>query len=448
MHPRQPTSRGEAAANSLCLRGNPWQAEATSISLPRETHHEDAACPTLLCCSSSRSHGASADPLPTTPPESVGLSSERLQRITETLKADIAKGTIPGAVLLISRHGKIAYFEAMGSLDPEKKTPMTKDAIFRIYSMTKPITTVAAMMLFEEGKLALNDPVAKYIPAFKDVKVGEEKPGADGKPTLELVAPERADDRPGPDAPQLRAHLRLLRRRRRQEGLSRRPTSATAIPTPRSSSTASPSCRWSTIPGTTWDYSQSTDVLGRVIEVVTGKSLYQALKEMLLDPLGMTDTSFYVTDTAKQARIAEPFANDRTIGAGAEVNDPRVARKYEFGGGGLVGTATDYARFLQMLANGGSARRQALSEPQDARLHDLRPHGRRRQARALRPARPRLQVRPGLWRAHRHGLAPYAGSAGDYYWGGAGGTYFWVDPKEKMFVVYMMQSPSKRLATA
>src|SRR5262249_34877504 len=107
-------------------------------------------------------------------------------------------------------------------------------------------------------------------------------------------------------------------------------------------------------PGTTWEYSQSTDVLGRVIEAVTGRSLYQSLKEMLLDPLGMIDTSFYVTDPSKQKRLAEPFANDRTIGAGAEVNDPRVARKFESGGGGLVGTADDYARFLQMLANGGA----------------------------------------------------------------------------------------------
>src|SRR5262245_54218985 len=135
--------------------------------------------------------GALADPLATTPPENVGLSSKRLQAITDVLKADIAQGAIPGAVLLISRHGKVAYFEAMGSLDPEKKTPMTKDAIFRIYSMSKPITTVAAMMLFEQGKLALADPVAKYIPAFKDVKVGEEKKDASGQVALELMAAQR-----------------------------------------------------------------------------------------------------------------------------------------------------------------------------------------------------------------------------------------------------------------
>src|SRR5262245_6699629 len=134
---------------------------------------------------------AVADTLPTTSPESVGLSSKQLQVITDTLKADIAKGAIPGAIVLISRHGKIAYFEAMGSLDPEKKTPMTKDAIFRIYSMSKPITTVAAMMLFEQGRLALSDPVSKYIPAFKDVKVGEEKKDASGQVALELMAAQR-----------------------------------------------------------------------------------------------------------------------------------------------------------------------------------------------------------------------------------------------------------------
>ena len=191
------------------------------------------------------SFGALADPLPATPPESVGLSSQRLQAIGDTLKADIAKGTIPGAILLISRHGKIAYFEAMGSLDPDKKTPMTKDAIFRIYSMTKPITTVAAMMLFEEGKLALGDPVAKYIPAFKDVKVGEERQ-EDGKlAALDLVAPKRAMTDPGPDATHLGAHLWLLWRRRGQEGLPRgQPRRRRSGQLP-SSSTVSPSCPWS-----------------------------------------------------------------------------------------------------------------------------------------------------------------------------------------------------------
>jgi len=197
-------------------------------------------------------------------------------------------------------------------------------------------------------------------------------------------------------------------------------------------------------PGTTWDYSQSTDVLGRVIEVVTGKSLYAALREMLLDPLGMTDTSFYATDPSKHARIAEPFANDRAIGAGAQVNDPRIVRKYESGGGGMLSTAIDYARFLQMLANGGTldGKRylgaRTLAYMTSDHMGDI---VRRGPFDLLGPG-----VKFGLGFAVRTegGLAPITGSIGDYSWGGAGGTAFWVDPKEKMFVVYMMQSPSKR----
>src|SRR5262245_39436806 len=197
-------------------------------------------------------------------------------------------------------------------------------------------------------------------------------------------------------------------------------------------------------PGTTWDYSQSTDVLGVVVEAVTGKPLFAALKEMLLDPLGMTDTSFYVTDPAKQPRIAEPFANDRTIGAGAVVNDPRAARKYESGGGGLVGTATDYARFLQMLANGGALDGKRYLGPRTIAYMTSDHMGdviRRGPYDLLGPG---YKFGLGFGVRIEAGLAPQAGSQGDYYWGGAGGTYFWVDPKEKMFVVYMMQSPSKR----
>jgi len=390
------------------------------------------------------SFGALADPLPTTPPETVGLSPKRLEAITATLKADIARGDIPGAVLMISRNGKVAYFEAMGSLDPEKKTPMTKDAIFRIYSMTKPIATVAAMMLFEDGRLALSDPVAKYIPAFKDVKVGEEKPGPDGKPALELVAPKRAMT-----VQDLMRHSSGLTYGFFGEGVVKKAYLAANLGEgdPSTEEFVDRLAKLPLVyhPGTTWDYSQSTDVLGRVIEVVTGKSLYAALKEMLLDPLGMPDTSFYVTDAAKQPRIAEPFANDRTIGAGAEVNDPRVARKYESGGGGMVGTVTDYARFLQMLANGGTLDGRRYLGPKTIAYMTSDHMGdvvRRGPYDLLGPG-----YRFGLGLAVRTdaGLAPYAGSAGDFHWGGAGGTAFWVDPKERMFVIYMMQSPSKRL---
>ena len=389
------------------------------------------------------SGAALADPLPTTPPESVGLSTERLQRLTDALKADIAKAAIPGAVLLISRHGKIAYFESLGNLDPEKKTPMTKDAIFRIYSMTKPITTVAAMMLFEEGKLALGDPLAKYIPAFKDVQVGEEKRDAEGKVTLELVPAKR-----GITLQDLMRHSSGLTYGFFGEGAVKKAYRDANLGEgdPTTTEFVDRLAKLPLVyqPGTTWDYSQSTDVLGRVIEVVTGKPFYQALKDMLLDPLGMTDTSFYVTDPAKQSRIAEPFANDRVIGTGAEVNDPRIAKKYESGGGGMVSTATDYARFLQMLSNGGTLDGRRYLSPKTIAYMTSDHMGdvvRRGPYDLFGPG-----YKFGLGFAVRTdiGLAPYAGSTGDFHWGGAGGTAFWVDPKEKMFVVYMMQSPSKR----
>jgi CubicO group peptidase (beta-lactamase class C family) len=317
------------------------------------------------------------------------------------------------------------------------------DAIFRIYSMSKPITTVCAMMLFEQGKLALSDPVAKYIPDFKNVKVGEEKRDADGKVTLDLVAPKRPMT-----IQDLMRHTSGLTYGFFGEGAVKKAYIEANLNAddPDNTEFANRLARLPLVyqPGTTWEYSQATDVLGRVIEVVTGKPLYQAFKEMLLDPLGMTDTSFYVTDPAKQPRIAEPFTSDRTIGAGAAVNDPRVARKYESGGGGLVGTAMDYARFAQMLLNGGTLDGRRYLGPKTI-AYMASDH--------IGDAIKRgpydlvgLGHKFGLGFAVRTdaGISPAAGSVGDYAWGGAGGTYFWVDPAEKMFVVFMMQSPSKR----
>jgi CubicO group peptidase (beta-lactamase class C family) len=401
-----------------------------------------AAFATLLACL-LLSAVAVADPLPTTAPETVGLSSQRLDRLSAALRAEIDNGTIPGAVLLISKQNKIAYFEAMGSLDPQTKVPMSKEAIFRIYSMSKPITTVTAMMLLEQGRLALNDPLAKYLPEFKDVKVGEEKRDAAGAVTLALVAPKRAIT-----IQDLMRHTSGLTygffgggavKKAYQEAnfYENNPTTAEFV-----ARLAKMPLAYQ--PGTTWDYSQSTDVLGRIIEVVTGKSLLQACKEMLLDPLGMTDTAFYVTDAAKQPRIAEPFAKDRTIGVNATFNDPRVALNYESGGGGMVGTAMDYARFLQMLLNGGQLDGHRYLSPRTIAYMTSDQLGD-----AIRPGPYDLLgpgYRFGLGFAVRMstGVAPYPGSAGDFHWAGAGGTAFWVDPKEKMFVVFMMQSPSKR----
>jgi CubicO group peptidase (beta-lactamase class C family) len=389
--------------------------------------------------------GVSAQDLPLAKPAEVGLSAERLDRITGWLREQSEKNTMPGAALMIVRNGKVAYFEAVGLLDPETKAPMRKDAIFRIYSMSKPITTAAVMMLFEQGKITLDEPIAKYIPAFKDMKVGVETKGEDGKPKLELTAAKKP--------------ITIQDLLRHTSGITYgffgdllvKKAYIDANVYDGDFDNAEFAERIAGLPlafqpGTTWDYSNSTDILGRLVEVVSGKSLLQFEKENILDPLGMTDTSFYVSDTAKHARIAEPFPDDRTIGVGVVVNDPRLTRKWESGGGGMVSTVSDYARFLSMLANGGTLNGKRYLGPKTLAYMTSDHLG------SVIVPGPYYLPGPGygfgLGFAVRkeNGAATTPGSVGDYNWGGAGGTYFWVDPKENMFVVFGMQSPRNRTA--
>src|SRR5438105_9877328 len=386
----------------------------------------------------------SAQEFPAAKPADVGLSAERLERITQWLRDDSQKGTIPGAVVMIVRNGKVAYFESIGALDPQTKAPMRKDAIFRIYSMSKPITTVAVMMLYEQGKITLDEPIAKYIPAFRDMKVGVETKGEDGKPKLELTEAKKP--------------ITIQDLLRHTSGITYgffgdllvKKAYVEANVYDGDYDNAEFAERIAKLPlafqpGTTWDYSNSTDILGRLVEIVSGKSLLQFEKENILDPLGMTDTNFYVADTAKHARIAEPFPDDRTIGVGVVVNDPRLTRKWESGGGGMVSTVTDYARFLSMLTNGGTLNGKRYLGPKTIAYMTSDHLGS-----AIMPG-PYYLPGPGygfgLGFAVRKeaGVAPTPGSPGDYNWGGAGGTYFWVDPKEDMFVVYAMQSPRNRV---
>jgi len=388
--------------------------------------------------------GATAQDLPTAKPADVGLSADRLERISQWLRNDITKGTIPGAVVMIVRNGKVAYFESFGTLDPETKAPMRKDAIFRIYSMSKPITSVAVMMLFEQGKIRLDEPIAKYIPAFKDMKVGVESKGEDGKPKLELVAAQKP--------------ITIQDLLRHSSGITYgffgdllvKKAYVDANVYDGDYDNAEFAERIAKLPlafqpGTTWDYSNSTDILGRLVEVVSGKSLLQFEKENILDPLGMTDTSFYVADAAKHARLAEPFKDDRVIGVGVTVNDPRIVRKWESGGGGMVSTITDYARFATMLINGGTLDGKRYLGPKTL-AYMTSDHT----AGGVVPG-PYYLPGPGygfgLGFAVRKeaGVATTPGSPGDYNWGGAAGTYFWVDPKENMFVIYAMQSPKERV---
>ena len=378
-------------------------------------------------------------------PTAAGFSSEGVARIDAYLQNEVDTSKIPGAIMLVRRNGQTAYFKSFGVRDPATKAPMTPDTIFRIYSMSKPITTVAAMMLVEGGKLQLDDPLSKYIPEFKDVKVGIESTGEDGKPQLDLVPAKHEIT-----IQDLMRHTSGLTYGFFGEGLVKKAYVDADL------KAADPSLaefisRLAKLPlayqpGTTWDYSQSTDVLGRVIEIVSGKSLYQFEKERLLDPLGMKDTSFYVTEDGKKSLVAEPFPDDRKIGAGSEMDDPRVTQKLESGGGGMVSTIDDYARFAQMILDGGILDGKRYLSPKTVAYMGANHIG---PGSGVVPG-PYYLPGPGfgfgLGFAVRTevGVVPYEGSVGEMSWSGAGGTTFWVDRQENMIVVFMAQTISQR----
>jgi CubicO group peptidase (beta-lactamase class C family) len=375
-----------------------------------------------------------------------GLLPSALAHIDDYVTGDIAKGLVPGATITVVRHGKVAYRRAWGERDPTNRAPMTDDAIFRIYSMSKPITTAAAMMLVEEGRLSLQEPVAKYIPQFANVKVGVERNSDNGQRVLDLVVPTQPMT-----IQDLMRHTSGITYGFFGDSLVKKAYTDSHI-TRGDFDNAEFADRIATLPlayqpGTTWDYSHSTDILGRVIEVVSAKSLYAFEKERILDPLGMRDTSFYIKDQSKWPRVAEPLANDRAIGRDAEFGDPRVPRRWESGGGGMVSTTADYARFLQMLLSGGTLDEHHYLSPKSVAAMTSNQIG---PAAGIVPG-PFYLPGPGfgfgLGFAVRTepGVAPQLGSVGEYFWSGAGGTTFWVDPKEDLFVVFMMQSPAQRL---
>jgi CubicO group peptidase (beta-lactamase class C family) len=390
---------------------------------------------------------AAAQGLPTVTPEEVGLSSAHLAKLTDVLRTNITNGEIPGVVLLVARNGKIAYFESLGQLDPQAKTAMRKDAIFRIYSMSKPITSVAAMMLFEDAAFSLADPVGKYLPSLAKMQVAtDNKPDSEEDPSKVTLVPAAKP-------------ITIQDLMRHTSGLTygffgTTPVKKLYVQANLGTSNNETNAEFveriaklplSYQPGTTFDYSMSTDVLGRLVEVISGKSLFAFEKEKILDPLGMSDTSFYVTDQVKQSRIAEPLPNDRSLGTAFTIGDPRVEGKWEAGGQGMMSTALDYARFLQMLLNDGTLDGKRVLGPKTVaymtadHLSDTMRSG------------PYYLPGPGygfgLGFAVRRDLGgpSFNGSVGDYAWGGAAGTGFWVDPKERMLVVLMMQAPSQRL---
>lgn len=384
-------------------------------------------------------------------PEEVGFSTPRLKRLSDRLDEGVKAGELPGAVVLIARKGKIAMFDAFGYRDKDTKAPMKTDAIFRIASMTKPIVSVAAMILMEEGKLSLADPVAKYIPAFADTKVSVQKKNADGTVEMGLepqVRPMTVQD--------------LLRH---TSGLTYGAVGSNVVkqsymdmkvmvPDQTNAEMVEKLSKLALLyqPGTHWEYSMSTDVLGRVIEVASGMALDKFIEERITKPLRMGDTGFDVSP-GKKDRGAHPQKegpkNERPL-----IPDVTFRSTWKSGGGGMASTAADYARFLQMFANGGQLDGVRIISRKTIDLmtaNHLPPHiemgDDMYRFEALEPSA-RMGQGFGLGFAVRteQGRNPLPGSPNDYYWGGAYGTYFWHDPRERMYVVFMMQSRTARLA--
>ena len=383
---------------------------------------------------------ASAADLPTATPEEVGLSSGRLARITETLREDVEAGRIPGAVVIVARKGRIAYAEAVGFRDKAAGSRMTMDSIFRIASMTKPMVSVATMMLYEDGRLFVSDPISKYIPALGKMQVGVERiDPMTGKSVLALVPADR--------------EMTIQDLLRHTSGLTygNRGTTLIHQAYPTSSSTASREITSEEFiarlgkapllfqPGTKWEYSFSSDVLGRVVEVVSGKSLGVFLAERIFQPLAMSDTAFWVP-AAKRERLAQPLATDPDTGKPVSVPDVTVAPKFECGGGCAVATASDYVRFAQMMLNRGSLDGTRLLGRKTVEYMTSDHLGTITGAGDYLPG-PGYGFGLGFAVRRETGLANLTGTSGDYNWGGAYGTAFWVDPKEQLVVVSMTQAP-------
>ena len=374
-------------------------------------------------------------PLPTCEPEDVGLSPAGLARLSAALNDRIASGHLPGAVALVARHGKVAYHEAFGVRDPASGAKMAKDSIFRIYSMTKPIVSVGVMMLWEEGRLMLGDPIGKYIPALASVQAGVIE-----NESIRLVPATRP--------------ITVQDLLRHTSGLTYEVRGTTPVhkayidarvarlkQTNEDQAATLGSLPLLHQPGTQWEYSRSTDVLGRLIEVVSGQTLGAFLAERILGPLGMADAAFSVPEK-HHGRVAEPFARDPETNMDVSLLDVKRTAVFESGGGGLVSTAMDYARFTAMLLNNGRLDGTRLLGRKTIELMTSDHLG------AI-PSNPDL-LPPGhgfgLGFAVRiaAGMAPFPGTVGNYYWSGAAGTSFWVDPGERLTAVLMIQAPVQR----
>ncbi|MBO0736433.1 MAG: beta-lactamase family protein [Alphaproteobacteria bacterium] len=385
---------------------------------------------------------------PVDDPRQIGFAADRLERVTRTFQGYVDAGQLPGAVVLIARNDKLAYLRAFGYQDREKQLAMQPDSIFRIASMTKPVVSVAAMTLVEEAKLDLWAPVSQYLPEFKDVQVGVEHrdPGT-GESVLAMEPPKRPmmvqdllRHTAGLVYPQFGDSLvhqayRAADVQDRNQTLEEMVAKLARLPLAHQ-------------PGEVWEYSMAADVLGRIIEVVSGMPLDQFVEERITKPLGMASSGFYVPD-AQLGRLAQPQIDPAT-GELPPLPDVTKKPRWLSGGSGMVSTAGDYLRFCEMLLHGGSWEEARLLAPTTVRLmtSDALPPGVRYTERSqtlisdISPM-PAMGQGFGLGFAVRtaEGHNPLPGSVGTFYWTGAWGTTFWVDPKENLIAIMMIQVP-------
>jgi len=376
------------------------------------------------------------------PPPNAPLSLEKLARIDEFLNGQVAQGEIPGAIVLIQRHGKPVYFKCFGKRDVDAGIDMTPDTIFPLHSLSKTVTSFVAMMLVDRGNIKLDDPVSKYIPSFAGMKVGVERKDNSGKVVLDLVPlrrPVTIEDLLlhtsgitygfyGQRGPVKAAYDGIYLGDFDNAGFAERIAKLPLAEQPR----------------TLWDYGHSIDVLGRVIEVASGQSLYQFEKSQLFDPLGMTTTKFFLTDPAERTRYAQPLRKDRHV----ERNSLDVTR-WESGGGGLVTTVADMVRYGQMLLNGGALDGKTYLSPNmfaTMTADHIGPGSGVERNYFYYPGDGfgfgygfGVRTDPG------NAVPPPPGSLGEIKWDGATGAYLVVDHAQDMFFVVLQNAPSGRL---
>jgi CubicO group peptidase (beta-lactamase class C family) len=423
--------------------------------LDKETKvkHERSAAVVVAIAVLAWAVRAQAQGLPAAAPETVGMSAQRLGQISAVLKREIDQGNIPGAVVMVARKGRLVYADAIGFQDAQKTKPMPKDAIFRIYSMTKPLVSLAAMMLVEEGRLQLTDPVSKFLPALKQMQVSV----ARTDPVLAAVTFTLESTQREMTVQDLLRHSAGLAYGQLTQNTPVREAYIKARLydpagdydlrdlTPSEFVDAVARTPLAHQPGTVWEYSIASDLLGRVVEAASGQRLAEFLSDRLFKPLAMGDTAFWVPKD-KLARLAEPLPVDKLSGKPNKLIDVSAAPKNDSGGAGGVSTAADYLRFSQMLLNGGQLDGARIVSRTTVALMASDSLGTRIAA-PFSPAEQLLGTPGytfGLGFAVRQGpgVAGVPGSANEFMWAGYGGTYFWVDPQEQIAAVYMSQAPS------